>query len=288
MGASFRAELLKLRKRPATWVLALVWAVAVVLFGYLLTYSFFANPPEPAEDAPPEVQAQDQAINEAQLGALLPENMLENLFGSGIFGVGAAVVLILGALSAGSEYGWGTLKTVLSQRPGKLAVLSGKLLALAVFLAVFVALGLAAGAASSLVVARLEEAAANWPSAEDVLRGAGTGFLVFAVWGTFGFVLAVLFRGTPLAIGLGLAWALAVENTIAALPIESDTFESFRRFTLGENTNGATSYFGSPFPAEFGVPEPLVEPERAAITLALYVAAFVLLAALFFWRRDVT
>lgn len=288
MGASFAAELLKLRKRPATWVLALVWVAVVVLFGYLLTYSFVANPPEPAEDVPPEVQAQERAISEAQLEALLPENLLENLFGSGIFGVGAAVVLILGALTAGSEYGWGTLKTVLSQRPGRLAVLSGKLLALGVFIVVFVALGLAAGAASSLVVARLEEAAVAWPSLGEALRGVGIGSLVFAVWGTFGFGLAVLFRGTPLAIGLGLAWALAVENTIAALPIRSDAYESFRRFTLGENTSGATSYFGSPFPEEFGLPEPLVEPERAAITLAAYTAAFVVLVALFFWRRDVT
>ena len=288
MGASFRAELLKLRKRPATWVLALVWVVVVVLFGYLLTYSFVANPPEPAKDVPPEVQAQERAVNEAQLDALLPENLLENLFGGGIFGIGAAVVLILGALTAGSEYGWGTLKTVLSQRPGKLAVLSGKLLALGVFLVVFVALGPAAGAASSLVVARLEEAAVAWPTLGEALRGVGIGSLVFAVWGTFGFGLAVLFRGTPLAIGLGLAWALAVENTIAALPIRSDAYESFRRFTLGENTSGATSYFGSPFPEEFGLPEPLVEPERAAITLAAYTAAFVVLVALFFWRRDVT
>ncbi len=180
------------------------------------------------------------------------------------------------------------MKTVLSQRPGKLAVLSGKLLALGVFLVVFVALGLAAGAASSLVVARLEEAAVAWPTLGEALRGVGIGSLVFAVWGTFGFGLAVLFRGTPLAIGLGLAWALAVENTIAALPIKSDAFESLRRFTLGENTSGATRYFGSPFPEEFGVPEPLVEPERAAITLAAYTAAFIVLAALFFWRQDVT
>ena len=152
----------------------------------------------------------------------------------------------------------------------------------------FVALGLCAGAVGSLVVARLEDAAVAWPTLGDVLRGVGIGSLVFAVWGTLGFALAVLFRGTPLAIGLGLAWALAVENTIAALPIESDAYEGFRRFTLGENTNGAAGYFGSPLPEGLGAPEALVEPGRAAITLALYVAFFVLLAAFFFWRRDVT
>ncbi len=288
MWASFAAELLKIRKRPATWILALVWIVIVLLFGYLLTYWFVANSSKPSEDVPAEVRAQGEAINEAQLEALLPENLLRNLLGGGIFDIGAAIVLILGALCAGSEYGWGTLKTVLSQRPGKLAVLLGKLLALGIFLVFFVVLGLAAGALSSLLVAWLEETAVAWPSPWDALRGVGIGSLVFAVWGAFGFALAVLFRGTPLAIGLGLAWALAVENTIAALPIESDAYESFRKVTLGENTGGASGYFGSPFPEEFDVPEPLVEPERAVIALVAYTAAFVLLATLFFLRRDVT
>ncbi|MGH3147333.1 MAG: ABC transporter permease [Rubrobacter sp.] len=288
MGASFLAELLKIRKRPATWVLVLVWVVIVILFGYFFTYAFVANPPPPPEDTPQEVQAQIEADTETQLQALLPENLLEQMFGGNVFGLGAAIVLILGAMVAGSEYGWGTFKTVLSQRPRKLAVLSGKVLALAVFLIVFVLLGLAAGAASSFVVAQLEEAAVEWPVWREVLRGLGAGTLILAVWSLFGFALATLFRSTALAIGLGLAWALAVENTISALPVESDAYETFRRFTLGENTTGVSNYFGSPFPEQFGVPDPLVEPERAAITLAAYAAAFVVLAAFFFWRRDVT
>lgn len=287
MLASFRAELLKIRKRPATWVLALVWVAIVILFGYFFTYAFVANAPPP-EDAPPEIQAQQDAIAEAQLRALLPENVLEQMFGGNVFGLGAAIVLIMGAMAAGSEYGWGTLKTVLSQRPGKLAMLSGKVLALGIFLIFFVVLGLAAGAASSAAVARLEGADVGWPSVPEALRGVGIGALILAVWCFFGFGLATLFRSTALAIGLGLAWALAVENTISALPIESDAYETFRRFTLGENTTGLSNYFGSPFPEEFGLPEPLVEPERAAITLAAYAAVFVLVAALFFWRRDVT
>lgn len=287
MLGSFRAELLKLRKRPATWVLALVWVAVVMLFGYVLTYSFVANAPPPPDDIPEEAQAQQEDFAQAQLDALLPENVLENMFGGGFFGIGAAIVLILGALAAGSEFGWGTMKTILSQRPGKLAVLFGKLLALAVFLVVFVALGLCGAAVASFVVAGFEDAAVEWPAAGDLLRGLGAGALVFAVWALFGFALAVVFRGTALAIGLGLAWALVIENTIAALPIESNAFENLRKTTLGENTFGVTSYFGSPFPEGFGAPEALLDPGRGVVGLLIYAAVFVLISVLFM-RRDVT
>jgi ABC-type transport system involved in multi-copper enzyme maturation permease subunit len=287
MGASLSAELLKLRKRPATWILAVVFVTIVLLLGYGLTYSFVANPPPPPENMPPEAQAQQEGFAEQQLNALLPENMLSNLFG-GVFGIGGALALILGALTAGSEYGWGTLKGVLSQGPGRLGVLFGKLAALGLFLLLFVGLALAAAALGSFAVARLEDAAVEWPPVSELLRGFGAGTLILAVWGALGFALAVLFRGTALAIGLGLSYALAVENVIASLPIEGDTFENIRRATLGENTIGLSNYFGSPFPPGFGAPEPLVEPGRAVLVLSAYAAFFVVVAMLLLWRRDVT
>ena len=287
MGASFSAELLKLRKRPATWILALVFVAIVLLLGYGLTYSFVANPPPPPEEMPPEMQAQQEEFSEQQLNALLPENMLSNLFGS-VFGIGGALALILGALAAGSEYGWGTLKDVLTQGPGRLGILFGKLAALGLFLLLFVVLALAAAALGSFAVARLEEAAVEWPPVGELLRGLGAGALILVVWGVLGFALAVLFRGTALAIGLGLAYALAVENVITSLPIEGDAFENVRRATLGENTLGLSNYFGSPFPPGFGAPEPLVEPGRAVLVLSAYAVFFVVLATLLLWRRDVT
>ncbi len=284
MLASLSAELLKLRKRPATWVLALVWLAVVLIFGYLFFYLISSFP---TEGLPEDQRAQQEALGEQLRRGLLPENLLENLFVNGTFGTGGAIALILGALAAGSEYGWGTLKTALTQRPGRLAFLLGKMLALAVFLLLFVLLGLAAGAAGSYAVALLEDAAVKWPPLEDFARAVGMGFLILAVWAYLGFALATLFRGTALAIGLGLAWSLAVESTLTLLPVENDAYETFRSFLLGENTASLGSYFGSA-PQGFGVPEPLVEPERAAATLAAYTVVFVVVAALSFRGRDVT
>jgi ABC-type transport system involved in multi-copper enzyme maturation permease subunit len=288
MGASFLAEVLKLRKRPATWVLALIWVAVVALLGYLLVYSFVANAPPPPDDAPAEIRQQQEDINEAQLRAMYPENLLRNVIAGTPLGFGSAMILVLGAMAAGSEYGWGTVKTSLTQRPGRLGVLLGKLLALALVLLAFVVIGLAAGAVSSLVVARLEGAPVSWPPVEDFLRGIGAGLLVFAVYGSLGFVLAMLFRGTALAIGLGLAWILVIETTISSLPLENDAFENFRKLTVSENVLAVTNALGSPFPEAFGVPDPLVEPGRAVITLCAYALVFILASAFFFQRRDVT
>lgn len=303
MGRSFGAEFLKIRKRPATWVLALVWVI-IVAFTYFSSYAFIANAPPPeevnppaGEEAPPpevqeQMQAEEEAFNEAILESLYPENLVANLFNGGVFSIGGALLLILGALVVGSEYGWGTFKTALTQRPGRLGTLFGKLLAFAVVLLVLVLLGFAAAALSSFVIAQIEGAAVEWPTLTTLAKGIGAGALIFTVWGLLGFFLAVLFRGTALAIGLGLAWALAVENLIAGLAgpnSDNETLETIRKALPGENTFALTDAFGSPLPEEFTGPfEPLVDPEQAVLVLSAYAVGLLLISALLVWRRDVT
>ena len=45
---------------------------------------------------------------------------------------------MLGVFALGSEYGWGTLKTLFTQRPGRLRVFAAKLAALGIVLVPFV------------------------------------------------------------------------------------------------------------------------------------------------------
>lgn len=279
MLASFRAESLKLRKRPAVWVLGTIWFALVVLFGYALTYAIFANPPEGA--VPPGTDPDEV------LRVLYPKNVLSNVLSGFSSTGGGPIALILGALAAGSEYGWGTQKTVLTQRPGRLAAFFGKTLVLALIVLVFVLLAFAAGAASSYVIANIEDAAMNWPTVEDTFRAVGAGWLIMIVWTAVGILLATLFRGTALAIGLGLVYALALEGIAASLLAQNEDFNPVRKALLGENSNALVEYFGS-IPAAFGVPDPLVDADRAVLTLAAYAVGLLLLAALVFRRRDVT
>ena len=294
MGASFAAELLKLRKRPAVWVLTAIWLTFVVLFTYTLPYAFFANLPQPEtpENAPAEMQekmqAQSEAASEQFMSQLYPENLAAYVL-SGISGTGGTLALILGALVVGSEYGWGTLKTVLSQRPGRLGAFFAKMLALGAVLALFVVLAFVAGAICSLIVAGVQGATVSWPSLTELLEALGAGAIVLASWAALGVLLATLFRSTALAIGLGLFYALALEGLVFGLPIPNESFQDARQFFLGQNSGFlADSFAGSSLQQPLVPTGPDVGAAQSALVLCLYLSAFVLIAALAFRQRDVT
>nr|WP_271211263.1 hypothetical protein [Rhodococcus wratislaviensis] len=72
-----------------------------------------------ASSAPPDVL----------LAQMLP-SAVPQVFTQGMAMFGGALMLILGALTIGSGYGWGTWKTVFTQGPPRSAALTGSLLAL--------------------------------------------------------------------------------------------------------------------------------------------------------------
>ncbi len=191
---SFRAELLLLRKRAATWILLAIAVLLSLLFPYVLPYSSYLSQPATQRTA-------------ADLQAMLPQSLVSGVLGGFPFYFGT-LTLILGALLFGSEYGWGTLKTTLMQHPSRLRLLTAKLAALGAMLALFTSSIFAVGASGSYLVAVREGAAVSWPPLWDLARGVGAGWLLLALWALFGVVLAVLSRGTALAIGLGIVYGL--------------------------------------------------------------------------------
>jgi ABC-2 type transport system permease protein len=284
--------LLKLRKRPSTWVLGLIWLATIILFNYTLVYALLSNAPPPTvpEGTPKaqreQLREQQEEFQEEQLALLYPENLIFNLT-PGFPNLGAPIALILGALAVGSEYGWNTFKTVLTQRPGRLALYFGKLLALGVVLTLLIVLTFAAGAASGYVIAGLEDAPTGFPAAGELARALGAGGLILAVWAALGVILATLLRSTALSIGIGLVYSLVLETIIFNLPIQNKAFLKAREFFPGQNSNFLANSFSAQAPGGFAVPEPPVEASQAALVLLAYAAAFVLLAALVFSRRDV-
>jgi ABC-2 type transport system permease protein len=116
----------------------------------------------------------------------------------------------------GSEYGWGTLKTLFTQRPSRLRVLAAKLAALAIVLVPFGLALFAAGAVTSYVIAQIEDAPISSPSTWLLVRAIAAGWLILAVWAALGVLLGVLTRGTSLAIGVGILYALVIEGLLSA------------------------------------------------------------------------
>jgi ABC-2 type transport system permease protein len=277
MIGSIVAELTVLRKRVATWVLLGLWAAMAGLFAYVLPYADYRG-----QSGPQKGQS---------LQDLLPHQFVGNVLGGFPF-FGGVLVLILGVLALGSDYGWGTLKTLFTQRPTRLQIFGSKLTALAIMLIPFALASFTIAAIGSAIVASRENASMDWPSAWLIVRGIGAAWLILAVWATLGMLLAVISRGTALAIGIGILYGLVVEGLISALLDTVDALhpliEALLRAngysliaTLGASTADATNNGPGSFSG------PYVGGTQALLVLFLDLALFSVIAATILRRRDV-
>lgn len=276
MRASFSAELFKLRKRSANWALLAFWLVLNMVFSYLVPYTSYLSGGG-ASGQPPE-----QVLADA-----LPANMIFNAV-AGIPVFAGALALILGALSMGSEYGYGTLPVILTQRPRRLSVFDGKVLALAVTLGVVIVVTFAVNALVSWTIATVEAQPVNWPPAVDILQGIGAGWLITFVWCMFGLFLATVLRGVALPIGLGIIWIVGVQNVISG--VAAPLLEAVQTLQQGLPGANAGSLVAALFGDDGSTPGivSVVGGTQAAITLVAYCVLFAAVAALTLRNRDVT
>jgi ABC-2 type transport system permease protein len=276
------AELLKLRKRPATWFIVGVWLAMNLAFGYLIHYLIYRFGSFTGADG--------AAASERLLATVLPAGLVTNVLGSySLFG--GAMVLILGALMTGGEYGFGTLKTLLSQGPRRHEVLGGVLAALVV---VVLTLGVASfvlSAGASGVIASIESAPGAFPPATELARGLASGWLILGMWGLLGALGGIAFRSTALAVGFGLVWALVIENLIRGAAALVDGFDTVQRTLPGFNAGSLVAAFSATGQdgGAAGTPDvaAVVGGTQAAIVLACYTVSFVLVAVILLARRDV-
>jgi ABC-2 type transport system permease protein len=283
MTGSFKAEILKLGKRPATWVLLGVMLALTQLFGYLLPYSSWLT-----SDQNFQTQGLDP---QAVLAGTLPGELVPTSLG-GFPVFAGALALILGALATGSEYGWGTMQTALTQRPTRLALYGGKLAALAASTLAIVGITFALNATVAGVIATVESRALDYPSAAELARGLGSGWLILGMWCGLGALLGFAFRGVALPVGLGVVWVLAVESLVSAVSDSLLTsLRPLRDLLPGVNA-GSLVWSLAPGGGASGEAPPgvvdAVSGGRATLALVVYVAAFAAAGALLIRRRDVT
>jgi ABC-type transport system involved in multi-copper enzyme maturation permease subunit len=199
---------------------------------------------------------------------------------------------MLGVFAVGSEYGWDTLKSLFTQGPGRARVFGSKLAALALVLVPFVVVTFAFGAAASLVIARIEDAPAHFPSAWLLLRAMAGGWLILFAWAALGVLLGVLTRGTSLAIGVGILYALVIEGLLSAFADSVSVLEPLTQvflrangYSLAAALGASVDSIGANGPGAYS--GPFVGSGQALAALVATVAAFAGLSALVLRRRDV-
>lgn len=277
-----RAELFHVRHRPGVWLAGAFWVVQIAVFAYIVAYiSFgsFETDPEPGMDL------------RTLYDRFMPREMAATVLSSHSF-AGAAVPMIIGVLLAGTEYRLNMQGMVFTQRPGRLTLLTGKLVTLAIVLLAVVLAGFVAAAGASSIIAGAEDRAVVWPATGDLLIAIGGSWLSAMAFGSAGFALAVLFRGVTAALAVSLVWALLVENTMiggiaAAIPALSWMPSAL----IGPNTGALAASIGGPAqPIEGSFVGAAADsgPVLATAVLCLYVLAAVVLSAVLLRRRDIT
>jgi ABC-2 type transport system permease protein len=207
MIRSFRSELVKLR-RPGILLGGGTALAAFTALATVLTFSTATVTSKPA---------QGSRYPTATLAELAGPNGLTRGFANaaGLVGI---LVFVLFLTNMTAEYGLGTIRILLTRQPRRARLLAGKLLALLAVTAAAMAAAEVFSAAVALLAARargistghwfvlsaLGHAAANYADA----------LIAVALFGIAGQALAVLTRSTALALGIGLAWLLPLENIV--------------------------------------------------------------------------
>ena len=275
---STRAELLRVRKAPATWVVLGAWLALNVMFAYLFNYVAYATGSTSF--------ATEGATRESLLADLLPAALPEVL----VLGMpmwGAALMMVLGALVAGSGFGWGTWKTVFTQGPTRTRALAGSLVALTALVLVVTTTTLLVDLGLALTITAVESQPLAWPALADTATSFGSGLLLLTMWAYAGFLLGVLARGAAVSVGFGLVWALVVENLlrgVGSLLTWMDTVTTYLPGTAGGSLVGSLV---DPQSAQ-GVPGVLDTLSRteALATMAAYLVLLPSLAVVLMRRRD--
>jgi hypothetical protein len=272
---STRAELLRLRRWPAVWITVGAWIALALTFGYVFDYVSYATGTESF--------ATEGAARDALLAGLLPHGIPDVLV-QGMPMFGGALAMVLGALVAGNGFGWGTWKTAFTQGPGRLATVSGSLTALTTFVVLIVAATLALFTAVATGIALAEDQAITWPTATDLAQAAGGGLLVLEMWALLGYTVGIIARGPALAVGLGLVWALVVENLLRGVGSLLGAVEQLTLFLPG---TAAGSLVGS-ITGTTGTPGVLdvIGGDRAVLTVVAYVVGLTAVVLVVMRRRD--
>jgi ABC-type transport system involved in multi-copper enzyme maturation permease subunit len=284
MLASWRAELLVLRKSRVAWALVLVAPLLVLVQVYLfqfltylgLTPAMYATYGSPAQNLPSLLPGQFaiQTVNQLSF---------------------SAPFILLGAVIVGGAWGSGTLRTALLQGQGRVRCFGGQVLAImtacaASVLASFALAALASVAIRGYVGGVLAGGAAGaFPPVIVMAQGVGAGLLIGFAYGALGIALGTLFRSAAGGVAAALIWYAIADGFLFELSLNAGGwFQHLYNVLPGASLITLTSMFGSPGGGAASATYQPVSPWNAAEILAGYAVASLTLALILVLRRDIT
>lgn len=261
-----RSELFRLRKRPQTWILALIMALGVgaVYTGFAIAALVMSDPSDPRESL-----------------------VLPKVFETGmqfVTLVGFILTVVVASSLIGNEFGWNTIRPLLARARSRNALLSAKWITVTLYTVGLFFVGLLAtllfSAVTSMIVGNYEGVSAGLVG--DWAVSFGRTVLGQFPYVAMAFCLALITRSNAVGIGAGIGLAILEPVIWELLNLITDSFESVRKFGLDHPSTRL-------YMMNTGYEEVSTgEAWRAAATLAAWVVVFVGLTYYFFNKRDVT
>lgn len=275
-----------MRRRWMPWVVLLIIVLAGVGI-YLLVYvASQAQLQAIRSGAIPPQPGAEQAMNET-LRELRPDRV--HGFGVQIVsGIGSVMLIVFAASHVGTEFGWGTLRTLLAHGAGRGAFLAAKVVSLALYAALFVFVGVVAAIVGSYVATAIAGADASGLDLGAIANAAARSYYTFLPYMALALVIAVWSRSAGAGIAAGLVVYFA-EGLVAQLLVSLNRdYATIVNYGLSRNVGalirGAAGTTSFPDPSAVALPD----QRQAALLLGIYTVVFLVLA---YWRlrsRDVT
>ena len=233
-------------------------------------------------------------------GLVLPSSLSNGLGVANFYGI--PLIMILGALAMGVEFGWGTLRTALTRGIGRWQFLGAKVFALLLMSSAGLIIVALFAAVSSVVFASLISGdgggladSGKWSSVAVMYGKAIYGLVPYIVLALF---MSVLTSSSSMGIATSLAYFF-VEITIIQILGRLAWFSNFSDFLLGPSIAGWMSETGvrsntwiaevGEFIRSFGLVKVSELPGQlhAFLVLTAYIAVLGGVALWLFYRKDI-
>jgi len=289
-----RSELHRLRRRWMPWILLGIVVGMALLFYELIYVSVNAqiellrSGNAPANAVGPAGTEETIRQMEETLTQIQPQHVAE--FGVQLVAaLGSVMLIVFAASHMGTEFGWGTLRTLLASGLGRDAFLATKLASLVLFALVFAALGIAASIAASFLVSTQAGFDTSGFDASEVLSAAWRTAYAFLPYLALASLIALFSRSSGAGIAAGLVIYFAESIVVQLLIAFNRDFATIGDLGISRNVS-SLSRISVTVAGQNASNTAVALPDQtqAAIVLAGWTALFVLLA---FWRlrsRDVT
>ncbi len=184
------------------------------------------------------------------------------------------IALCVFAAQTAQEYTYGTLRNLLIRQPGRMKILIGKFISMALFAIAMITIAAVVSIAISYILAPGAEVSTDLWFTSDGFDAIFTTFINVTIsviaFGIVGMVLGLLLRSPISAISFGVLWLLIVENLLIAVK------NSLQNWLPGAQLSAIAS--GGAIDLTY----------KHALTVGgIYVAVGAIVASVLFVRRDV-